>query len=99
MVATRQKNGITNGAHALHNQEVHTVRFSEEDRVSGQLSPEQLAEAITYLHRDGIIILENAIDPSHLDDLEALLGPEAGHEEYGPSAVSISLGITHYLKR
>lgn len=36
-----------------------------------------LAEAVTYLHRDGIIVLENAIDTSHLDDLDALLGPEA----------------------
>lgn len=41
------------------------------------MPPELMAEAITFLHRDGIIILANAIEPSHLDALQAILGPEA----------------------
>lgn len=61
----------------LYNQEVHTVPISESIRLSGAATPELIAEAVTYLHRDGIIILDNAIDTAHLDALERLLGPEA----------------------
>lgn len=66
----------TNGTH-LYNQEVHTVKIPDEIRQSGIPTAELLAEAITYLHQDGIIVLENAIDTAHLDALEELLGPEA----------------------
>ena len=76
MTTTRQSNGIANG-HQYFNQEVHTVRISDSVRSSGNASSELIAEALTYLHRDGIIILENAIDPSHIDALQDLLGPEA----------------------
>ncbi|KAK4540416.1 hypothetical protein LTR36_009273 [Oleoguttula mirabilis] len=61
----------------LHNQEVHVLQIPEEVRLSGLATPEIVAAAVTYLHRDGILILENAIDPSHLDSLEEVLGPEA----------------------
>ena len=61
----------------LQNQVVHTIYVPDSMRAPGRTSPEVLAEAISYLHRDGFIVLENAIDPSHLDKLESLLGPEA----------------------
>lgn len=76
MVATRQTNGTANG-HQYFNQEVHSIRISDSVRTAGDASSELIAEAVTYLHRDGIIILENAIDPAHIDALQALLGPEA----------------------
>ncbi len=66
-----------NGARSLHDQQVHHVSASGSTAASGKATPELIAEALTYLHRDGIIVLENAIDPSHLDALEAMLGPEA----------------------
>ena len=66
----------TNG-NTLHSQEIQTVHIPEDVRISGAPTPDIIAEAVTYLHRDGIIVLEIAIDPSHLDALEALLGPEA----------------------
>ncbi|KAK3075016.1 hypothetical protein LTR53_002051 [Teratosphaeriaceae sp. CCFEE 6253] len=72
----RTYDGATNG-NRLHNQEVHTINISTACRDTGTVTNETIAEAIAYLHRDGILILENAIDPSHLDDLEAMLGPEA----------------------
>ncbi|KAK5133768.1 hypothetical protein LTR08_007418 [Meristemomyces frigidus] len=56
---------------------VHVVHIPNDVRHSGVVTPDILAEAVTYLHRDGVVILENAIDPCHLDTLEALLGPEA----------------------
>lgn len=76
MGSTKQQNGAINGGH-LYNQEVRTLNISIEDRKAGIAAPELLAEALTYLHRDGIIVLENVIDPSHIDALSALLGPEA----------------------
>ena len=76
MVVTRQTNGTTNG-HQYYNQEVHSVHISDPVRASENASSELIAEALTYLHRDGIIILENAIDPSHIDAIQNLLGPEA----------------------
>lgn len=61
----------------LYNQEVRTIQIPESSRVSGEATPELVAEAVTYLHRDGIIVLENAVDVAHLDALDALLSPEA----------------------
>lgn len=76
MVATRQTNGVANG-HQLFNQEVHSIHISDSLRASGNALSELIAEAVTYLHRDGIIVLDNAIDSAHIDALQDLLGPEA----------------------
>ncbi|KAF2163827.1 hypothetical protein M409DRAFT_57302 [Zasmidium cellare ATCC 36951] len=73
---TRIQNGNAND-HELYNQEVHKVRIKDSERDVGTAGPEIIAEAITYLHRDGIVVLENVIDPSHINALEAKLGPEA----------------------
>jgi hypothetical protein len=56
---------------------VQIISLPDSARESGVLSPELMAEALTFLHRDGIIILANAIETSHLDALQAILGPEA----------------------
>lgn len=74
-MANEKSNG-TNETH-LYNQEVHHVQLSDKDRATGVATPEIIAEAVTYLHRDGVVVLDNAIDPSHLDALNDLLGPEA----------------------
>lgn len=60
----------------FHNQQVHSIHVSDDIRISGDASPELIAEAVSYLHRDGILVLENAVDAGHLDTLQALLGPE-----------------------
>lgn len=61
----------------LYNQEIHTVQIPNAIRATGVVTAEIIAEAVTYLHRDGIIVLENAIDTAHLDTLSSLLEPEA----------------------
>lgn len=66
----------TKGVH-LRNQEIHHVQLSNNDRASSHATPETIAEAVTYLHRDGIVVLDDAIDPAHLDALNDILGPEA----------------------
>lgn len=82
MVSTR--NGTTNGpsngatsARHLYNQEIHHIDSSEYAKESKAVPSELMAEAITYLHQDGIIVLDNAIDTAHLAALESILGPEA----------------------
>ena len=67
----------TRSTNAGNSHEVHVVHIPDESRHLGLITPEILAEAVTYLHRDGILILENAIEPSHLETLQALLEPEA----------------------
>jgi ectoine hydroxylase-related dioxygenase (phytanoyl-CoA dioxygenase family) len=61
----------------LFDQEFHTVAIPESIRQSGQVSHEIVAEGVAFLHRDGIVVLENAIDTTHLDTLNELLSEEA----------------------
>lgn len=72
-----QTNGANGHSSTLYNQEIRTINVPEHDRLSGTASPELIAEAVTHLHRDGMIVLDNAIDGSHLDALSDLLTPEA----------------------
>ena len=60
-----------------HDQALHTIRISEGVRKSGRATPDIVAEGAVFLHKDGIIVLENAIDTTHLDTLNAKLAPEA----------------------
>lgn len=56
---------------------VHTVYISNQSRQIGFATPETTAEVLTYLHRDGVLVLENAIEVKHLDRLRELLQPAA----------------------
>ena len=56
---------------------IQTISLPDSARESGVLSPELMAEALTFLHRDGIIILANAIATDHIDTIRAILSPEA----------------------
>lgn len=76
-MAIQQHENDHSTSESYHNQEIHAVQIPEDIRQSGRATPELIGEALTYLHRDGIIVLENAIDPAHLDALVAVLGPEA----------------------
>jgi ectoine hydroxylase-related dioxygenase (phytanoyl-CoA dioxygenase family) len=42
-----------------------------------RIKPQNLEKAISALHHDGIVVLANAIDPTHLDKLNARMVPEA----------------------
>lgn len=61
----------------LYDQELHTIHLAEQMRESGIIKNELIAEAISFLHRDGIVVLENAIDTAHLDTLNGILSKEA----------------------
>jgi ectoine hydroxylase-related dioxygenase (phytanoyl-CoA dioxygenase family) len=64
---------------------IQTISLPDSVRESCVLSPELMAEALTFLHRDGIIILANAIDTNHIDALQAILGPEAEQVAQDPN--------------
>ncbi|KAJ9607603.1 hypothetical protein H2200_007681 [Cladophialophora chaetospira] len=61
----------------LHDQSVHTVHIPEDVRASGKPTLDIIAEGVSFLHKDGIIVLDNAIDVHHLDTLNNKLSPEA----------------------
>ncbi|KIW82382.1 hypothetical protein Z517_05409 [Fonsecaea pedrosoi CBS 271.37] len=61
----------------LHDQEVHTIHIPEDVRRSGTATLDLIGEGVAFLHKDGIVVLDNAIDPEHLDALNAKLSPEA----------------------
>lgn len=61
----------------VHDQEIHTVNVPEDVRQSGKPTLELIAEGAAFLHKDGIIVLDNAIDAAHIDALNAKLSPEA----------------------
>ena len=60
-----------------HDQEIHAVRVTDEQRERSQLDQDFIAEAVSFLHKDGIVILENVVDTSHIDHLNNILTPEA----------------------
>ncbi len=51
--------------------------ISEDVRRSGKATSDLIAEAVAFLHKDGIVILENAIDTAHIDILNDMLSKEA----------------------
>ena len=61
----------------LHDQTLHTIHIPESTRQSGIATQDIIAEGAAFLHRDGIIVLENAIDTQNLDTLNSILSPEA----------------------
>lgn len=60
-----------------YDQSIHVVEIPESLRGAGKASFEIIAEGVSFLHKDGIIILSNAIEVAHIDHLNSILTPEA----------------------
>lgn len=58
-------------------QSVEIVPLSEEERLSGRLTLEHIGKAVAALHRDGIVVLENAVDVAHMSTINDMLCSEA----------------------
>jgi len=58
-------------------QEVVAVPLSDEERDLGTLSEENMGIAVSAMHRDGIVVLENAVSLEHVDKLNNILMSEA----------------------
>ena len=61
----------------FESQEVVVVRLSDEERKVGRMELENVGKAIAAMHRDGIVVLENAVDTEHMDRLNDILSTEA----------------------
>lgn len=61
----------------LQFQDPVTVKVTDDERVSGRMTEEHVAEAVIALHRDGFVVLENVVDPEHCETLDKLMCEEA----------------------
>ena len=64
---------------------VHTLSATNSSRYDEQPSPDYIAEAVSFLHKDGIIVLEDVVASSHLDHLNSILSSEALEIANNPS--------------
>lgn len=61
----------------LQFQSAITVPLSDHERISQTITPENVGRALSALHRDGIVVLSNAVDIEHVDKLNSILSSEA----------------------
>ncbi|OCL13541.1 hypothetical protein AOQ84DRAFT_310391 [Glonium stellatum] len=58
-------------------QSVVIAKLSDDERISQRLTLENMGIAVSALHRDGLVVLENAVDLEHVDQLNAILTVDA----------------------
>ncbi|KEF56384.1 uncharacterized protein A1O9_07965 [Exophiala aquamarina CBS 119918] len=58
-------------------QEIVIVYLTDEERVSERIPAKSMGKAISALHRDGVVVLENAVDVEHMDKLNTIPSAEA----------------------
>jgi hypothetical protein len=63
-------------APVLKFQTLTNVIISDEERISGTLSPENAALAIHAIHTDGLVCIENAVNLEHIEILNKNLTAE-----------------------
>jgi hypothetical protein len=61
----------------LQFQSATTVPLSDQERISQTITPENVGIALSAFHRDGIVVLSNAVDIEHVDRLNSILSSEA----------------------
>ena len=63
------------------------VQISNDERESGRMAEEHVAEAVIALHRDGFVVLENVVDPEHCEELDSLMCEEAERMATDPKTI------------
>lgn len=79
MAEIKQGNGHLDGPEVrkgLKHQDLVVVKLSDEERRTGQLTAENMGLAVLGFIRDGIAILENAVDPQHCDAINKVMVDE-----------------------
>jgi hypothetical protein len=71
----------------LQFQEPTIVKLSDDERTSGCMDVEHIAEAVIAFHRDGFVVLENVIDPEHCEKLDVLMCEEANRMATDPKTI------------
>lgn len=77
--------------------DVTCIQLTAQELSSKQLSSHNLQAAVEALHRDGLVVLSNAVNPEHLDKLNERMVPEAQvlyarettHRNFGSSTGNI----------
>lgn len=72
-----KQNRREKGNQRMSSQDITLVHLTPLEVSREQISSHNLQAAIQALHRDGIAVLTNAINPEHLDRLNARMVPEA----------------------
>lgn len=57
--------------------QVRLIELTAEELSTRKIGSHNLQAAVEALHQDGIVVLKNAVDPAHLDQLNARMVPEA----------------------
>ena len=76
-------------------QEPTIVRLTDEERLTGKLSDENIALGVLGFNRDGLVILENAVDTELCDKLDEIMQKEADDLLKDPKATwnDVSLSV------
>lgn len=77
--------------------DITIIHLTPQELDTKQLCSHNLQAAIEALHRDGLVVLNNAVNPAHLDKLNERMVPEAQvlysrdttHRNFGPSTGNI----------
>jgi ectoine hydroxylase-related dioxygenase (phytanoyl-CoA dioxygenase family) len=80
-----------------HLKEITSIHLTDSEICSRQIDSHNLQRAIEALHQDGVVVVENAIPPSYLDELNTLMTPDAytlyekrsTHRNFGPETGNI----------
>lgn len=75
-------------ATTLSHQSIVAIQLSDAERESQTISDEHLGAALVAMHRDGTVVLNNAVDLEHVDQLNRILCAEA--------AVMANMPTTHF---
>lgn len=57
-------------------QDLVIIQLSDQERDSQTITLENVGKAISAMHRDGIVVLENAVNPDHIDKLNSVLSAD-----------------------
>lgn len=58
-------------------QDPTVVKISDDERLSGRMTEENVAIAVIAFHRDGFVVLENIVNHSHCEKLNEFMVKEA----------------------
>jgi hypothetical protein len=57
--------------------EVTKITPSAAELSAGEFSPQNIEKALTALHHDGLVVLENVVDLEHLEELDRVMVKDA----------------------
>ena len=62
------------------------------------MTTDNVGKAVAALHRDGLVVLENAVDTNHMDELNGLLCSEAEEMAKLPTTHFNNVSLSSFLQ-